>query len=65
MKKFLFFYQNYLIDEKKIDLVGFHGNTIIHNPKKNISIQLGDPKIFKKINIPVVANFRNRDIKIR
>jgi len=50
--------------EKKIDLVGFHGNTIIHNPKKNISIQLGDPKILAKtINIPVVANFRNRDIK--
>ena len=50
--------------KKKIDLVGFHGNTIIHNPKKNISIQLGDPKILAKtINIPVVANFRNRDIK--
>ncbi len=51
-------------DEKKIDLVGFHGNTIVHDPKKNISVQLGDPKILaKKINIPVVANFRSRDIK--
>ena len=35
-------------DEKKIDLVGFHGNTIVHDPKKNISVQLGDPKILAK-----------------
>ena len=47
--------------EKEIDLIGFHGNTIIHNPKKNISVQLGNPKdIAKKINLPVVANFEKR-----
>ena len=50
--------------EKKIDLIGFHGNTIIHSPKNNISVQLGNPKILaKKIKIPVVANFRNKDIE--
>ena len=50
--------------QEKVDLVGFHGNTIIHNPKKKISIQLGNPKVLaEKIKIPVVANFRNRDIE--
>ena len=52
------------MEEKKIDLIGFHGNTIIHNPKKNVSVQLGDPKVIaEKIKIPVIANFRNRDMR--
>ena len=64
IKKIIEFLLELNSKEKEVDLIGFHGNTIIHNPKKNISIQLGNPKdIAKKINLPVVANFRKRDIE--
>ena len=45
------------------DLVGFHGQTIYHNPKKNISIQLGEPtRLAKLLNKEVIFNFRSNDI---
>ena len=63
-KKIIKFLSELNEEEKKIDLIGFHGNTVIHSPEKKISIQLGDPsEIAKKIKIPVVANFRKRDIQ--
>ena len=41
------------------DLIGFHGQTIFHNPKDRFTLQLGDPKslsdYFKK---NVAYNFR-------
>ena len=47
----------------KIDLIGFHGQTIFHKPDKKVSRQLGDGKllsqILKKI---VISNFREKDI---
>lgn len=47
----------------KCDLIGFHGQTIYHDPKEKISIQLGDPKMLsKKLNKNVVFNFRSNDI---
>ena len=33
---------------KKCDLIGFHGQTIYHNPEKKISIQLGRSKKISK-----------------
>ena len=35
--------------EKKIDLVGFHGQTIYHNSKEKISNQLGDGKLLSQL----------------
>ena len=32
-----------------IDLIGFHGQTIFHNPKKKISKQLGDGKLLSQL----------------
>ena len=47
----------------KIDLIGFHGQTIYHNPQKKISLQIGDPQLLSNItNIKVVSNFRDNDI---
>ena len=34
---------------EKCDLVGFHGQTIYHNAKSKISIQLGNPKLLSKM----------------
>ena len=48
----------------KIDLVGFHGQTIYHNPDEKISKQLGDGKLLSQlIKKKVVYNFRENDIK--
>ena len=45
------------------DLIGFHGQTIYHNPPKKISIQLGDPtKLAKLLNKDVIFNYRSDDI---
>ena len=53
-----------LSSEKKIDIVGFHGQTIYHNSKEKISKQLGDGKLLSQItNKNVVYNFRENDIK--
>ncbi len=67
-KKFTLF-NSYLINEvikdinEDIDLIGFHGQTVFHNPKIQISKQLGDGRLlsslFKKI---VVNNFRQNDL---
>ena len=48
---------------KDVDLIGFHGQTIYHNPKKKISIQLGDAELLSKsINKPVIFDFRKNDL---
>jgi anhydro-N-acetylmuramic acid kinase len=50
--------------KKKVHLVGFHGVTIDHNPSKKKTIQLGDPLLLKQmINLPIVFNFRQNDLK--
>ena len=46
-----------------IDIVGFHGQTIYHSPNESWTWQLGDGQYLSTlINIPVVSNFRYRDI---
>ena len=47
----------------KIDLLGFHGQTILHKPHKGYSIQIGDSNLLAKLtNINVISNFRENDI---
>ena len=42
-----------------IDLIGFHGQTIYHNAKEKISMQLGDGKLLSDLTKKtVVYNFR-------
>ena len=46
----------------KIDLIGIHGQTIYHNGQES-SIQIGEPLyISKLLKIPVIYNFRIKDI---
>ena len=48
----------------KIQLVGFHGQTIIHKPKDGYSIQMGDPNLLsQQLKEKVIYNFRANDIK--
>ena len=47
---------------RKIDLIGSHGQTIMHIDKK-FTIQVGNPNyLHEKINVPIVYNFREKDI---
>ncbi len=44
-------------------LVGFHGQTIYHNPEKKISYQLGDGRLLNQLTKKkIVFNFRQNDI---
>ena len=41
-----------------VDLVGFHGQTIFHNPKERITYQIGDGKLLSQIiKKEVIYNF--------
>ena len=48
----------------KIDFVGFHGQTILHDPSKKISKQIGDGKLLSQLTqTTVVYDFRQKDIQ--
>ena len=48
---------------KTCDLIGFHGQTIYHDPENKISVQLGDPKLLAKmLNKNIVFDFRSNDL---
>ena len=50
--------------DTQVDLVGFHGQTIIHKPEKKYSVQMGNPNLLSQlIKKEVVFNFRKNDIK--
>jgi anhydro-N-acetylmuramic acid kinase len=48
----------------QIELIGFHGQTIFHDPKKKISKQLGDGMLLSQITKKlVINNFRENDLR--
>ena len=52
------------IQNKNIDLISSHGQTLSHKDKE-YSVQVGNPRmICQKTNIPVVSNFRQDDIAL-
>ena len=49
---------------ESVDLIGFHGQTIFHDPKNKITKQLGDGKLLSQLTKKtVVYDFRQNDIK--
>ena len=51
------------IYKKKIDVVGFHGVTVLHDSKKKITTQLGDPSLLRQLlQTSVIFNFRQNDL---
>lgn len=52
------------LSETDIDVIGFHGHTVVHNPAFKITRQLGDAQLLaNELKIPVISRFRNVDIK--
>lgn len=48
----------------RIDLVGFHGQTVLHRPHAGLTVQLGDGQaLADALGIPVVSDFRSADIR--
>ena len=53
-----------LSEASKINIIGFHGQTIYHNAAEKISRQLGDGKLLSQLaKKDIVYNFRQNDIK--
>ena len=49
---------------KNIDFIGFHGQTIYHNPLEKISKQIGDGNLLSQLTKKIVIyDFRQNDIK--
>lgn len=47
-----------------IDVIGFHGQTVIHRPDHRISVQIGDGQILaNRLGIPVVSDLRRADVE--
>ncbi len=52
-----------LKSSNKIDLIGFHGITLFHDAKEKFTFQAGNAqRVFEKTKIPVVYNFRDKDL---
>src|SRR5258708_18272447 len=46
-----------------IDIVGFHGQTVLHRPDRGLTVQIGDAAaLAKAIHIPVMYDFRAADV---
>ncbi len=46
-----------------LDLVGFHGQTVLHRPDARLTVQIGEgQRLAKLLGVPVVADFRASDV---
>lgn len=53
------------IERSEIDLIAFHGHTILHDPEHQITWQIGNAHLLAhKTGINVVADFRTRDVML-
>jgi anhydro-N-acetylmuramic acid kinase len=51
------------ISREEIDIVGFHGQTVLHRPAQKMTVQIGDATaLAKAIHIPVMHDFRAADV---
>ena len=51
------------LTDSKIDVIGFHGQTVLHKPEAHLTVQLGDgAALAKAIKIPVVYDMRAADV---
>lgn len=51
------------IDRAGIAVVGFHGQTVLHKPAAQLTVQIGDgPALARRLGLPVAYDFRAADI---
>ena len=57
------FIHEFNIDE--IDFIASHGHTVLHQPDKGITLQVGDGQVISnKTNQKVICDFRTQDVKL-
>lgn len=57
------FFQRNNLAPNDIDVVGFHGQTVLHRPEQKLTVQIGDGHaLAKSLNIPVVFDLRAADV---
>lgn len=62
-KEVLNFITQHNID--KVDFIASHGHTILHQPKKGITVQIGDGSVMaNETGIKVVNDFRTQDVAL-
>ena len=48
----------------RADIIGFHGQTLLHRPDDGVTLQIGDGQsLANELLIPVAYDFRSRDVK--
>ncbi len=53
------------VTKGKIDIIGFHGQTIVHRPEEGLTWQIGDAALLAaRTGIDVVADFRRHDMAL-
>src|SRR4051794_17617188 len=51
------------IPREDVDIVGFHGQTVLHRPAEKLTVQIGDAAaLAKAIRVPVMHDFRAADV---
>ncbi|MCR6632357.1 MAG: anhydro-N-acetylmuramic acid kinase [Magnetospirillum sp.] len=51
------------LDAAEVDVIGFHGHTILHRPEERRTWQIGDGRLLADLTgIPVVNDFRTADV---
>ena len=51
------------IDPGSIDIIGFHGQTVLHRPQSRLTVQIGDGReLARRLGIPVAFDFRAPDV---
>ncbi|SHE80166.1 anhydro-N-acetylmuramic acid kinase [Marinitoga hydrogenitolerans DSM 16785] len=49
----------------EFDLIGYHGQTVYHNPKEGYTLQIGESDILAvELNVPVIFSFRTKDVAL-
>lgn len=51
-------------EQRRVDLVGFHGHTLRHRPERGETVQVGDGRLLaERLGVPVVFDFRSEDVR--
>jgi anhydro-N-acetylmuramic acid kinase len=51
------------LEPSAVDVIGFHGQTVLHRPEHRLTVQIGDgPALADRLGIPVIHDLRAADV---
>ena len=55
--------EKYNSQQREIDVIGYHGQAMYHQPNQGLSLILGDGQLLAdQLQLPVITDFRSRDL---